>query len=129
MLFSNKTVKFCKVTSSQAKEYLAHWFKAWEAGQQQPVVLPAELILKKDWQWETNEQGQMIIADLDKLLAAWNNTYESTRPLSSDESCVLHQDWQFILQDQDPEQALQHSLLKFAYDLYAPIQQHLEWVK
>lgn len=71
----------------------------------------------------------MIIGDLDKLLAAWNNTYESTRPLSSDESCVLHQDWQFILQDQDPEQALQHSLLKFAYDLYAPIQQHLEWVK
>ncbi|MFV5312697.1 exodeoxyribonuclease V subunit gamma [Acinetobacter schindleri] len=129
VLFSNKTVKFCKVTSSQAKEYLVHWFKAWEAGQQQPVVLPAELILKKDWQWETNEQGQMIIGDLDKLLAAWNNTYESTRPLSSDESCVLHQDWQFILQDQDPEQALQHSLLKFAYDLYAPIQQHLEWVK
>jgi exodeoxyribonuclease V gamma subunit len=129
VIFSNKTLRFSGVTSSQARQYLASWFAAWQQGQQQPLVLPAELILKKDWGWVENEHGEMQIQDMDKLMTDWNNSYESSRPLSSDEANQRHQDWQFILQDQDADQALAESCVRFAHVLYAPILEHLEWVK
>lgn len=129
VIFSNKTLRYTGVTSSKAREYLQHWFNAWEAGQKQPLVLPAELMLKKDWTWLEDEQGNMHIAEMPKLLEDWNNSFESSRPLTSDESNQRHQDWQFILQDQDADQALTQSCIRFAYRLYAPIQDHLEWVK
>jgi exodeoxyribonuclease V gamma subunit len=128
VIFSNKTLKFSGLNSSKAREYLQFWFKAWEIGQKQPLVLPAELLMKKDWQWTENEQGQMMIVEMQELLKAWNNSYESAKPLASDEACVLHQDWQFILQDQDPDLALQSCCHDFAHALYAPIHQHLDWV-
>lgn len=117
------------MSSAQARDYLAKWFEAWTQGQQQPLVLPAELLLKKDWGWIEAEDGQMQIQDMEKLMSDWNNSYESPRPLSSDEANQRHQDWQFILQDQDANQALAESCIRFAYALYAPIQEHLEWVK
>ena len=91
--------------------------------------MPAELLMKKEWQWTENEQGKMTIVEMPELLKAWNNSYESAKPLASDESSLLHQDWQFILQDQDPDLALQRCCHDFAHGLYAPIHQHLEWVK
>ena len=129
VIFSNKTLKFSGLSSSKAHEYLQLWLKAWEIGQQQPLVLPAELLMKKEWQWAENEQGKMTIVEMPELLKAWNNSYESVKPLASDESSLLHQDWQFILQDQDPDLALQNCCHDFAHGLYAPIHQHLEWVK
>lgn len=129
VIFSNKTLKFSGLSSTKAREYLQFWFKAWEIGQQQPLVLPAELLMKKEWQWAENEQGKMTIVEMPELLKAWNNSYESAKPLASDESSLLHQDWQFILQDQDPDLALQRCCHDFAHALYAPIHQHLEWVK
>ncbi len=129
VIFSNKTLKFSGLSSSKAHEYLQLWLKAWEIGQQQPLVLPAELLMKKEWQWAENEQGKMTIVEMPELLKAWNNSYESAKPLASDESSLLHQDWQFILQDQDPDLALQNCCHDFAHGLYAPIHQHLEWVK
>ncbi|ANF80899.1 exonuclease V subunit gamma [Acinetobacter sp. NCu2D-2] len=129
VIFSNKTLSYKGVTSTQARQYLAYWLNAWRYGQQHPLVLPAELLLKKDWQWVESEQGQMQIAELDKLLEEWNKSFESSKPLTTDESNQRHQDWQFILQDQDADQALTKSCAEFAYHLYAPIQQYLEWVK
>ncbi|MEJ2899917.1 exodeoxyribonuclease V subunit gamma [Acinetobacter sp. NS-4] len=129
VIFSNKTLKFSGLSSSKARDYLQLWLKAWEMGQQQPLVLPAELLMKKEWQWVENEQGKMTIFEMPELLKAWNNSYESAKPLASDESSLLHQDWQFILQDQDPDLALQNCCHDFAHGLYAPIHQHLEWVK
>ncbi|HJF27682.1 MAG TPA: exodeoxyribonuclease V subunit gamma [Acinetobacter lwoffii] len=129
VIFSDKTLKFSGLSSSKAREYLQFWFKAWEIGQKQPLVLPAELLMKKNWKWAENEHGQMTIVEMQELLNGWNNRYESSRPLTSDESNQLHQDWQFILQDQDPDQALETCCHHFAHALYAPIHDHLEWVK
>ncbi|WKT73036.1 exodeoxyribonuclease V subunit gamma [Acinetobacter variabilis] len=129
VIFSNKTLKFSGLRSSQARHHLQAWLKAWEVGQTQPLVLPAELLMKKAWEWTENEQGQITIAEMQELLKAWNNSYESAKPLASDESSQLHQDWQFILQDQDPDLALQRCCHDFAHALYAPIHEHLEWIK
>ncbi len=75
VIFSNKTLKFSGLSSSKAHEYLQLWLKAWEIGQQQPLVLPAELLMKKEWQWAENEQGKMTIVEMPELLKAWNNSY------------------------------------------------------
>src|SRR5690606_37852648 len=73
VIFSNKTLKFSGLSSSKAREYLQFWFKAWETGQQQPLVLPAELLMKKNWKWAENEQGEMTIVEMQDLLNGWND--------------------------------------------------------
>ncbi len=58
VVFSDQTV-ICKgISSEQARQYLQPWFKIWRYAQQQPLVLPAALLLKplekaKAYQWET----------------------------------------------------------------------------
>lgn len=41
--------------------------------------------------------------------------------MTQNEACKLHQDWSFILQEQDAQALLQHACDEFAYDLYHPV--------
>ena len=45
VVFSDQTVICVGVCSAEARKLLDPWFKAWQYGQSQPLVLPAALIL------------------------------------------------------------------------------------
>lgn len=57
-----------------------------------------------------------------ELLKYWNETGSFTAiDMTQNEACKLHQDWRFILQEQDAQALLQHACDEFAYDLYHPV--------
>ncbi len=130
VVFSDQTV-ICKgISSEQARQYLQPWFKIWRYAQQQPLVLPAALLLKplekaKAYQWETTNPTEKIKLDeksYAELLKYWNETGTFTSiDMTQNEACKLHQDWRFILQEQDAQALLQHACDEFAYDLYHPV--------
>ena len=56
------------------------------------------------------------------MLKDWNDTGDfSGFDMTQNEACKLHQDWQFILQEQDATALLQYACDRYAYDLYQPI--------
>ncbi len=130
VVFSDQTV-ICKgISSAQARQYLQPWFKIWRYAQQQPLVLPAALMLKplekaKAYQWETTNPTEKIKLDeksYTELLKYWNETGSFTAiDMTQNEACKLHKDWRFILQEQDAQALLQHACDEFAYDLYHPV--------
>ncbi len=130
VVFSDQTVICSGVNSEQARQYLQPWFKIWRHAQQQPLVLPAALLLKplekaKAYQWETTNQTEKAKLDeksYAELLKYWNETGSfTTMDMTQNEACKLHQDWSFILQEQDAQALLQHACDEFAYDLYHPV--------
>ncbi|OUR05311.1 exonuclease V subunit gamma, partial [Acinetobacter pittii] len=130
VVFSDQTVICSGVSSEQARQYLQPWFKIWRHAQQQPLVLPAALLLKplekaKAYQWETTNQTEKAKLDeksYAELLKYWNETGSfTTMDMTQNEACKLHQDWSFILQEQDAQALLQHACDEFAYDLYHPV--------
>ncbi|MEI2557482.1 exodeoxyribonuclease V subunit gamma [Acinetobacter pittii] len=130
VVFSDQTVICSGVSSEQARQYLQSWFKIWRHAQQQPLVLPAALLLKplekaKAYQWETTNQAEKAKLDeksYTELLKYWNETGPfTTMDMTQNEACKLHRDWSFILQEQDAQALLQHACDEFAYDLYHPI--------
>lgn len=130
VVFSDQTVICSGVSSEQARQYLQPWFKIWRHAQQQPLVLPAALLLKplekaKAYQWETTNQTEKAKLDeksYTELLKYWNETGSfTTMDMTQNEACKLHQDWSFILQEQDAQALLQHACDEFAYDLYHPV--------
>lgn len=130
VVFSDQTVICGGVSSEQARQYLQPWFKIWRHAQQQPLVLPAALLLKplekaKAYQWETTNQAEKAKLDeksYAELLKYWNETGSfTTMDMTQNEACKLHQDWSFILQEQDAQALLQHACDEFAYDLYHPV--------
>jgi hypothetical protein len=75
-------------------------------------VLPAALLLKplekaKAYQWETTNPTEKIKLDeksYAELLKYWNETGTFTSiDMTQNEACKLHQDWRFILQEQDAQ--------------------------
>lgn len=93
-------------------------------------MLPAALLLKplekaKAYQWETTNPTEKIKLDeksYAELLKYWNETGTFTSiDMTQNEACKLHQDWRFILQEQDAQALLQHACDEFAYDLYHPV--------
>jgi len=130
VVFSDQTVICSGVSSEQARHYLQPWFKIWRYAQQQPLVLPAALLLKplekaKAYQWGTADQAEKVKLDeksYAELLKYWNETGSfTTMDMTQNEACKLHKDWSFILQEQDAQALLQHACDEFAYDLYHPV--------
>lgn len=130
VVFSDQTVICSGLSSEQARQYLQPWFKIWRYVQQQPLVLPAALLLKplekaKAYQWETANQAEKAKLDeksYAELLKYWNETGSfTTMDMTQNEACKLHKDWSFILQEQDAQALLQHACDEFAYDLYHPV--------
>jgi len=127
VIFSDQTVICAGVCSAEARKLLDPWFKAWQYGQSQPLVLPAALILSvaekgKKHEWTENEAGQKVINNFDALLKDWNETHQyGSFSATENEAVRLHRDWQFILQEQDATALLEHCCKTFSYELYAPI--------
>lgn len=145
----NATIICQGVSSVQAKAYLDAWMEAWRFGQQQPLVLPANLLLAvKDKSfnllveetdkatkiteviWLENEQGQKTLQAFPELLKKWQqDDMNSHFDIRDDEANVAHRDWHFILQAQDAKALLQFSCDRFAYALYQPIYQYQRLVE
>ncbi|RKG32374.1 exonuclease V subunit gamma [Acinetobacter guerrae] len=128
VVFGDQTVICEGLSSIQAHEYLNAWLLAWQYAVQQPLVLPAALLLQplekgKQYHWE--EQGaDLLLAEKDResILKEWNKTGAfSAFDVTQDESNKSHQDWSFILQEQDAQALLNVALTEFSYALYAPI--------
>ncbi|WP_104498482.1 exodeoxyribonuclease V subunit gamma [Acinetobacter indicus] len=130
VVFSDDTVCCEGVSSNQARQWLEHWFKAWDYGQRQPLVLPSALLLKvaekgKQHEWEPDAEQRMQLKDLEGLYKDWNDSGQfSAFSVADNEACKHHRDWQFILQEQDTSLLLAHACEQFSYDLYQPIFWH-----
>ncbi|SDB81312.1 exodeoxyribonuclease V subunit gamma [Acinetobacter boissieri] len=128
VVFSNHTMICQGVSSKQAKAYLADWWQAWHVAQQTPLVLPAALLLKPiedskalTWQ-QVDEHDVLDEKSMQLLLKVWENQYEyGAFSVSEDKASQYHQDWEFILQQQDRTALLQDACLTWSYRLYAPI--------
>jgi len=128
VVFSDQTVICEGLSSQQAQQYLQAWLHLWQTGQQQPVVLPAALLLKplekgKHYDWVEQDSQQVLVEDSQKqVLKDWNNTGDfSGFDMTQNEACKLHRDWQFILQEQDAAALLQYACDHYSYVLYQPI--------
>lgn len=127
VVFSDQTVICSGLCSEQARQLLDPWFRAWQYGQSQPLVLPAALILGaaeqgKCHQWTADESGHNVICNFESLIKDWNQTHHyGAFSVMDNEAARLHRDWQFILQEQDATALLQHCCNTFSYELYAPI--------
>ena len=130
VVFSDRTIVCQGVSSNQARKWLEHWFKAWEYGQTQPLVLPAALLLKiaekdKQHEWQADEHQQMCIDAMDVIYKDWHEDGKfSGFSVADNEACKMHRDWQFILQEQDATALLEQACKQFSYDLYQPIFLH-----
>ena len=128
VVFSDQTV-ICKgLSSQQAQHYLNAWLQLWHDAQQQPVVLPAALVLKplekgKQYEWIELDSTQVLTEESQKqVLKDWNDTGDfSGFDMTQNEACKLHRDWQFILQEQDATALLQYACDHYSYALYQPI--------
>lgn len=128
VVFSDQTVICEGLSSQQAQTYLQTWLELWQTAQQQPVVLPAALMLKplekaKQYEWFELDSKQILIEDSQKqVLKDWNDTGDfSGFDMTQNEACKLHRDWQFILQEQDAVALLQYACDHYSYRLYQPI--------
>lgn len=131
MVFSDATIICEGITTTQAKLFLAEWFKAYDYAQQQPLVLPAALLLQpaetgKSLNWTATEQ-HWEVQDFDRLLSSWRA--DAARFVSSfapeqNEATMLHRDWQFILHEQDSSALLKYACDHYSYALYQPIYQY-----
>ncbi|ENW97030.1 exodeoxyribonuclease V subunit gamma [Acinetobacter sp. NIPH 298] len=132
VVFSDQTVICEGLSSQQAQQYLHAWLQLWQTAQQQPIVLPAALILKplekaKHLEWtEHNDQHHLTEDSQKQVLKDWNDTGDfSGFDMSQNEACKLHRDWQFILQEQDAAALLQYACDHYSYALYQPIFEYL----
>ncbi|MGA4852352.1 exodeoxyribonuclease V subunit gamma [Acinetobacter haemolyticus] len=128
VVFSDQTVICEGLSAQQAQQYLQAWLQLWQTGQQQPVVLPAALLLKplekgKHYDWVEQDSQQVLVEDSQKqVLKDWNDTGDfSGFDMTQNEACKLHRDWQFILQEQDASVLLQYACDHYSYALYQPI--------
>lgn len=129
VVFSDQTLICEGVSSKQAKEYLAVWWQMWHRGKCSPLVLPAALLLKpaqqqKTLQWLASSNDEMLLDEksMKMLLKEWQNSYDTGMfSRSQDKASQEHQDWAFLLQQQDAAVLLQSACSAWSYALYAPI--------
>lgn len=128
VVFSDQTVICEGLSSQQAQHYLNAWLQLWHDAQQQPVVLPAALVLKplekgKQYEWIELDSTQVLTEESQKqVLKDWNDTGDfSGFDMTQNEACKLHRDWQFILQEQDATALLEYACDHYSYALYQPI--------
>ena len=129
-VFSDVSIVNSGLTTTQAKSYLQAWLHAYDYAQQQPLVLPAALLLLlaekgKALEWQSDEFGKLTIANFKDLQKEWDKS-DAFLPfaLADMEWSKKHRDWQFILQEQDTNALLKYACDTYAYDLYQPIYLH-----
>lgn len=131
VVFSDTTIICTGITTQQAKDYLAEWFKAYAYAEQQPLVLPAALLLEpaqkgKSLEWSP-EAEHWELKEFDRLLSSWRADaarFISSFSLDNNEATMLHRDWQFILHEQDSSALLKYACDHYSYALYQPIYQY-----
>ncbi|MCH7335464.1 exodeoxyribonuclease V subunit gamma [Acinetobacter sp. NIPH 2699] len=128
VVFSDYTVICEGLSTEQARAYLQAWLQLWQDAQQQPVVLPAALLLKplekgKHYDWIEQHAQHIFVEESQKqVLKDWNDTGDfSGFDMTQNEACKLHRDWQFILQEQDAAALLKYACDHYSYALYQPI--------
>lgn len=130
VVFSDQTITYEGVSSAQANIFLKHWWSLWQHALKTPVVLPAALLLKpseKNKQPEWAEENGLDEKTWQTLSKHWNDPqkYSDAFSASEDKASKYHQDWQFILQEQDASILLESHCREWAYRLYAPIYEYL----
>jgi exodeoxyribonuclease V gamma subunit len=125
-VFSQQSLRFAPVEHTQATVWLLAWLAVWQQASVQPWVLPPELVLDSTNGLKRSPKTAELTYKADKLLEAWQGEgYQTFNPRES-RSCVLHPDWQLILQGQDSGTPFLHHLEQHALRLYAPLVEHLE---
>lgn len=126
-VFKDQVIIQKGIHSNQAQHMILQWLDLYFAGQRQPLLLPADLLLDEQkfnsqlaedkvlWhENHLNEQGMALAYKL------W-----STIPFEMSyikESNIQHHDWQLLLQHVDSEALLYKTLQQYSR-LYAPIWQ------
>lgn len=125
-VFSQQSLRFAPVEHTQATAWLLAWLAVWQQASVQPWVLPPDLVLDSTHGLKRSPKTAELTYKADKLLIAWQGeAYQTFNPRES-RSCVLHPDWQLILQGQDSGTPFLHHLEQHALRLYAPLVEHLE---
>lgn len=133
VVFSDQTIVNEGLTSNQAQAYLNLWWQAWSAGQVSPLVLPAALLMKAaeknnalTWLESVSSAPVLDEKSMQSLLKQWNDPqkYNELFSAADDKSSKYHQDWQFILQEQDATALLVDACTRWSFLLYAPIYQY-----
>lgn len=132
VVFKDATIVNTGISSDQAKTYLSHWVRAWKYGQEQPLVLPAKLLLtplekKKQLQWQFSEQDSLYHLDqMNDMIKIWNETFTFSQdyPLTENRANKKHRDWRYILQNQNSTELLIKCCQMFSRDLYKPVYDH-----
>lgn len=130
VVFSDQTIIYEGVSSNQAREFLNHWCQLWQQAMTTPVVLPAALLMKpseKNKPLDCTEDNGLDEKIWQTLSKHWNDPqkYSEVFSASDDKASKYHQDWQFILQEQDASLLLESHCREWAYRLYAPIYDYL----
>lgn len=133
VVFSDRTIVCDGIHSDQAKAYLELWWQAWRSGQSSPLVLPAALLMKATeknnqlvWCDDASDTWQLDEKSMQSLLRHWNDAqkYNDIFSAIDDKASKYHQDWQFILQEQDATALLLDACTTWSFLLYAPIYQY-----
>ncbi|ESK38720.1 exodeoxyribonuclease V, gamma subunit [Acinetobacter nectaris CIP 110549] len=133
VVFSDQTMIYEGVSSAKACTLLKDWWALWQQAMVTPIVLPAQLLLslsKKNKQPEWTEEKSLDKKTWQTLSKHWNDPQKHNKAISADEdkASKYHQEWQFILQEQDANALLEKHCREWAYRLYAPIYEHLNTI-
>lgn len=124
-VFSQNTVIFAPIEYHQACAWLQEWLAVWQRAGVTPWVLPPDLALDDTNGLKPNKDDALTYK-VDKLIEKWLGLgYQTFNPRSS-VNCVLHADWQLILQGQDAERLLIEHLEQHVHALYSPLIEHRE---
>ena len=122
---SNQTIHFKGISSDQAQKYIQDWLAFWQVAQQQPVILPAELVLnmnnKQEFviQWQEDDTTQ--VENLEHFLKLWQDPGWHK---SGKESSLQDPAWAFIFQDAETAPMLTQAFAHYSHLLYAPLIEH-----
>lgn len=120
-VFKDCTIIQQGLSSRQAQYEILQWLDLYFAGQRQPILLPADLLLGNR---KLSKQDHAEVWELDKLSDGISIAYQDwvKQPFASyiKESNIHHPDWQVLLQHIDSEQLFEKSLQQYSH-LYAPI--------
>ncbi len=126
-VFSRITLSAPPITATQAIDYLEPWLAVWQQAGGQPHVLPPEIAIKAYTLDKRKQTLNLPTAEkIHALLREWlGQGFDLHRRPEQNENCVLHPDWQLILQGQDTAAAFLHFLIHDSEARYAPIALHV----
>jgi exodeoxyribonuclease V gamma subunit len=124
LVMADQAVELPALDAAQAEQWLLDWLTVWQQAAQTPWVLPPDLALDSSQGLKMNKQGE-VGYNAEGLLHQWlGDAFHQTILPSENDNCVLHPDWQLILQGQDAEALLIRHLELHLLRLYQPIIEH-----